>query len=90
MGFVRRPRRVDRRMRQGVVERLVLDVLRSAPEPMRVKDIHAMAEAVLGEPLAVSTVKNFVAGAVQGDRPLLVRASRGQYVVSPGRGSGCR
>jgi hypothetical protein len=44
--------------RQGSVLAAVTRILRNAPGPLRVRDIHASVEELVGEPVPYSTVKD--------------------------------
>jgi len=49
---------------------------------MRAKDIHAAVEALIGEPVAWSSVKQALASHVSGPSPCFVRIARGRYVLA--------
>jgi hypothetical protein len=59
-----------------------MQVLAESVEPMRVCDIHAEVEDVIGQPVSSSAVRNWLAKHAQGDRALFVRLARGRYVVA--------
>ncbi len=46
---------------------------------MRMCEIHATVEALLGEPVPRSTIKNCLANNSRGHRARLVRLARGRY-----------
>lgn len=46
---------------------------------MRVRDIHAAVEDVLGIAVPILSVNCWLAKSVQGDRPRLVRLGHGRY-----------
>jgi hypothetical protein len=71
--------RVDRRLRCGFVPKAIMRVLNESAEPMRVRDIHAEVEALVGQHVSPSAVKNWLARHAQGDEALLVRLRRGRY-----------
>jgi hypothetical protein len=82
-----RPRssaRLDLRLRSGLVPKAIMQVLGEAVEPMRMMDIHAEVERVLGRPVSRSAIKNWLAGHTGGEQALFVRISRGRYVAATG------
>jgi hypothetical protein len=58
-------------------------VLSESVEPIRMKDIHAEVEALIGCPVSRSAVKNWLANHVEGDHALFIRLGRGRYTVAP-------
>jgi hypothetical protein len=48
-------------------------------EPMRAKEIHDAVEALLGEPVGWSSVKQALASHASGSSPRFVRIARGRY-----------
>jgi hypothetical protein len=64
------------------VLKAVVQVLADRGEPMRAKDIHATVEAMLGAPVAWSSVKAALATNVSGASPRFVRIARGRYVLA--------
>jgi hypothetical protein len=59
-------------------------VLSEAAEPMRARDIHAAVEELLGQPVSVSSVKNWLAKSACGDAARLTRLGWGRYrLTSP-------
>ena len=74
--------RVDRRLRCGLVPKAIMQVLSGSVEPMRVRDIHTEVEALLGQAVSPSAVKNWLARHTCGDQALFVRLGRGRYVVA--------
>lgn len=60
-------------------------ILSEAVEPMRVRDVHAEVEALIGQTVSSSAVKNWLAGHARGDHALLVRLGRGRYLVATAR-----
>jgi hypothetical protein len=56
-----------------------MHVLAASVEPMRVRDIHAEVEGIIGQPVSPSAVKNWLARKAQGEQPLSVRLGRGRY-----------
>jgi hypothetical protein len=72
----------QRSHRPGWVLKAVVQVLTEREEPMRAKDIHTAAEALLGEPVAWSSVKTALASNVAGSSPRFVRIARGRYVLA--------
>lgn len=74
--------RVDRRLRCGLVPKAIMRVLSESVEPMRVRDIHTEVEALLGQTVSPSAVKNWLARHAQGDQAVFVRLGRGRYLVA--------
>jgi hypothetical protein len=64
------------------VLKAVVRVLADREEPMRAKEVHAAVEALLGEPVACSSVKAALAANVSGSSRRFVRVSRGRYVLA--------
>lgn len=54
-------------------------VLSASVEPMRMRDIQAEVEALIGQPVSRSLVKNWLANHVRGEDASLVRLGRGRY-----------
>jgi hypothetical protein len=78
----RRPEsRRQRARRPGWVLKAVVQVLTDQGEPMRAKDIHAVVEALVGEPVPRSSVKGALATNVLGSSRRLIRVARGRYVL---------
>jgi len=71
--------RLDRRLRCGLVPQAITQVLTDSVEPMRVRDIHTEVEALLGQSVSPSAVKNWLARHARGDHALFVRLGRGRY-----------
>lgn len=67
------------RTRNGVVPRAIEKVLAEAVGPMRVCDIHATVEDLLGAVVPIPTVNCWLSKGVQGDRPGIVRLGHGWY-----------
>jgi hypothetical protein len=79
-GAVPRPSaRHDQRLRSGLLPKAIERVLVQAASPMRARDIHAEVEELLGQSVPASSVKNWLATQVQGDKARLVRLDRGRY-----------
>ncbi len=72
----------QRPRRPGWVLPAIVEVLTDRKEPMRAKDIHAAVEAMLGESVARSSVKDALASNVSGESPRFVRIARGRYVLA--------
>ncbi|HME04318.1 MAG TPA: hypothetical protein VKG38_14950 [Solirubrobacteraceae bacterium] len=72
----------DRHRRHDWVLEAVIRVLADQREPMRARDVHGAAEALLGEPVRWGSVKKCVSSNVTGDSPRFVRVARGRYAVS--------
>jgi len=60
----------------------IVKVLADREEPMRAKEIHAAVEALVGEPVGWSSVKQALASHVSGSSPKFVRVARGRYVLA--------
>jgi hypothetical protein len=82
-GGAQRPVTVCRQRprRPGWVLKAVVQVLADRGEPMRAKDIHVAVEALVGEPVAWSSIKGALADHVSGPSARFVRIGRGQYVL---------
>jgi hypothetical protein len=76
-------RRLDRKLRNGVVPRAIKRVLAEALEPMPVRDIHVAVEARLGIPVPASSVNAWLSQNARGTRPRCVRLARGRYRLVP-------
>jgi hypothetical protein len=72
----------QRPRRPGWVLNAVMQVLADRGEPMRAKDIHVAVEALVGEPVAWSSIKGALADHVSGPSPRFVRIARGRYVLA--------
>jgi hypothetical protein len=72
--------RRDRRLRSGLVPEAIVRVLGEAGEPMRVRDVHAVVEQLLGQPVSPSAVKTWLARHAVGDRATVMRLGRGRYM----------
>jgi hypothetical protein len=55
---------------------------------MRVCDVHACVEALLGEPVQWSSVKATLTGNLKGATPRFFRAARGRHAVGPNDSEG--
>jgi len=77
-----RPSCRQRPRRPGWVVQAIVKVLTDREEPMRAKDIHVAVEALVGEPVAWSSVKQALASHVSGASPRFVRVARGRYVLA--------
>ena len=71
----------QRPRRPGWVLKAIVQVLADRSEAMRVKDIHAAVEAMLGEAVAASSIKNALAGNISGESRRFVRVAKGRYVL---------
>lgn len=71
--------RIDRRLRCGLVPKAIVQILSESADPMRVRDIHAEVEALLGQAVSSSAVKNWLARHTQGGQVLFIRLERGRY-----------
>jgi hypothetical protein len=61
------------------VLKAIVDVLADRSEAMRVKDIHAAVEAMVGEAVAASSIKSALAANVSGESRRFVRVTKGRY-----------
>jgi hypothetical protein len=66
----------------GVVLKAIIGVLSDYGEPMRAKDIYAAVEAVLGEPVASSSIKTALIANAMGSSRRLVRVAPGRYMLA--------
>lgn len=78
-GGPRRPSSFERMRRAGALMEVVGEVLADAREAMRMCEIHAAAEALLGQTVPRSTVKNCLANNCRGTRTRFERVGRGRY-----------
>lgn len=74
-----RPTPLTPKRRCGDVSKAVVEVLREFGGPLRMIEIHAAVEALLGETVPRSTIKNCLANNSRGDGAWLVRLGRGRY-----------
>lgn len=74
--------RRQRARRPGWVLKAIIHVLADQHEAMRVKDIHAAVEAMLGEAVAVSSIKNALASNVSGESRRFMRVAKGWYALA--------
>jgi hypothetical protein len=74
-----RPTILRRSLRVGAVPEAIMRVLADSVEPMRMRDIHAEVEALVGLSVSRSAVKNWLANHVRGEQALLIRLGRGRY-----------
>jgi hypothetical protein len=72
----------QRSRRPGWVLTAVVQVLADREEPMRAKDIHTAVEALVGEPVAWSSIKGALADHASGSSRRFVRVPRGRYVLA--------
>jgi hypothetical protein len=70
-----------RRLKPGLIPEAITRALAESVEPMRVRDIHAAVEELLGYSVSSGSVKNWLAKNAQGERPLFVRLARGRYCL---------
>jgi hypothetical protein len=56
-------------------------VLEESAEPLRMRDIHAEVEALVGQPVSWSTIKNALSNGVRGNGARLIRPERGRYCL---------
>lgn len=56
-----------------------MQVLAESVEPMRVRDIHAAVEDLIGRHVSISAVKNWLAKNVRGEGAQVVRLGHGRY-----------
>jgi hypothetical protein len=81
-GQAPKPTTLSRRLRVGDVSAAIMQVLEKSVEPMRMRDIHAEVEWLLGQPVGRSAIKNWLANNACGERAALVRLGRGRYRVA--------
>ena len=81
----RRSGRTDHQLRPGVVFKAILSVLSSADQPMRIPEIHQAVIALLGRPVAYSSVKACLAVKAQGDDACFERIALGCYQLRRSR-----
>jgi hypothetical protein len=74
-----RPTTPARSVRVGAVPKAIMRVLSASVEPMRMRDIHTEVEALIGQQVSRSSVKNWLASHVRGEHAPLVRLGRGRY-----------
>jgi hypothetical protein len=60
----------------------IKQVLAEQGGPMQAKEIHVAVEALLGEPVAWSSVKDALATHVSGASPCFMRICRRRYVLA--------
>ena len=78
-GAAPRPTVLARSRRVGAVPDAIVRVLSESAAPLRMRDIHAEVEIALGQAVSRSTVKNWLASHICGEKPRLVRLGRGRY-----------
>jgi len=82
-GTVREHRSCRQRSRRpGWVLKAIVQVMTDRSGPMRATDIHHAVEALVGEPVAWSSVKDALASNVSGSSPRFVRIARGRYALA--------
>lgn len=81
---VPRPTPLASKRRCGDVSKAVAEVLREFGGPLRMVEIHAGVEGLLGETVPRSTIKNCLANNSRGDEAWLVRLARGRYGLTQG------
>jgi hypothetical protein len=72
-------RAADGRRRFGEVSEAVKTVLTQATEPMRIRDVHAAAEELLGGPVSFYSVADVLIKNSKGEAPLFERPTYGHY-----------
>lgn len=72
----------QRSRRPGWVAKVIVKVLVDREEPMRPNDIHAAVEAMLGEPVAASSIKTALAANLSGESRKFVRVAKGWYKLA--------
>lgn len=65
--------------RCGAVQNAVVEVLRTAAEPMRVGEVHAAVEGALGGPVSLDTVNSCLSTGARGAQPRFQRTRMGWY-----------
>jgi hypothetical protein len=71
--------RQDRRLRSGVLAQAIMRVLEDSVEPMRVRDVHAMVDQQLDQPVSMSAIKTWLARHAAGNQAVVLRVGRGRY-----------
>jgi hypothetical protein len=79
VGVARQPTILRRSLRVGAIPEAIMQVLADSVEPMRMRDIHAEVETLVGRSVSRSAVKNWLANHVRGEQALLIRLGRGRY-----------
>ncbi len=74
--------RRQRPRRSGWVIEAIIQVLANRREPMKVRDIHAAVEALVGEPVPAPSVNGALAKGVAGSSARFVRVARGRYILA--------
>ena len=69
----------DGRRPFGQVQEAVFCVMAGAPAGMRVRDVHARVELLLGEPVSWGSVKATLNRLSKGENPKFMRIYRGRY-----------
>jgi len=72
----------DGRRPFGQVQEAVFCVMAGVTTGMRVRDVHAHVELLLGEPVSWGSVKATLNRLSNGSKPRFVRIGRGQYRLS--------
>jgi hypothetical protein len=71
--------RADTILRPGLLPRLIMQAFQEAPGPLLVREVQDEVEALLGRPVARSSVKNWLAKHAGRGHELFVRLGRGRY-----------
>ena len=74
-----RPSGFELKRRGGILTEVIGKLLAGSAEPMRMCEIHAAIEVLLGEAVPRSTVKNCLASNCQGVEARFERVRRGRY-----------
>ncbi len=69
------------RLGNGVVQAAVIKVLASADRPMRLAEVHASVERILGRPVSIESVSWSLRMGVRGEQPRLERISQRRYEI---------
>lgn len=72
-------RRERLRRRAGSISEAIVTVLASSDGELRVRDIHSAVEALIGESVSASSVKDCLATKARGELCLFERVGRGRY-----------
>lgn len=75
----------DGRRKFGAVSGAIMTVLAQAESEMRMKDIHAAVESILGGSVSRHSVSDYLLTRSKGPRPLFERTARSWYRLLPGR-----
>ncbi len=69
--------------RSGVIQAAIMEVLRTHDRPLRGRDIRALVETRLDQPISGNTVQSFLSVACRADDATVVRVGYGLYRMAP-------